>query len=109
MEKHTPGPWKWDHDELHQASLIDAYYAARERNEYENHPQAIVETDSGYYGPFGADRDLIAAAPDMLAALKEFRLKEEYVAGAQGNHLILRIPLDVIQKAAAAIAKAEGR
>lgn len=29
----------------------------------------IIETDSGCYGPYGVDRELIAAAPDMARAL----------------------------------------
>ena len=53
--KHTPGPWRWnDSDELEAADGA-----------------IVVETDSACYPPYGADRDLIAAAPELLAALVE--------------------------------------
>lgn len=53
MNKATPGPWTWnDSDQLTAGSVL------------------IVETDSGVYPPHGADRLLIAAAPELLAALQ---------------------------------------
>jgi hypothetical protein len=94
---HTPAPWRSDNDDsaicAGPSMTLARVYWGEERTEEEDR----------------ANAHLIAAAPDLLAALKEFRLKEEYVVGAQGQHLILRVPLDAIQKAAAAIAKAEGR
>lgn len=64
--QHTKGPWYWN--EKHQ--LVSA--TAKEYDwpaDEDNTPKRIVETDGGHYPPRGADRALIAAAPDLLAAL----------------------------------------
>ena len=66
MSNHTPGPWVWNDD--------DQLVSLSKKSELGS-PERIVETDSGYYPPFGADRDLIAAAPLMLHEL--------YAAAAQ--------------------------
>ncbi len=81
--KHTAGPWVWgDDDNLYPAAPYAVYRAHRDLpddtpgkwdGDYPDRPEAIVQTDSGVYGPDGADRPLIAAAPDLLAALKEMR------------------------------------
>jgi hypothetical protein len=63
--KPTPGPWSWrDADELRQARGADNRYGA-----------AVLVAGWDYdRGPYldatDADRDLIAAAPDLLAALE---------------------------------------
>ena len=59
-------------------------------------------------GQAKANADVIAAAPDLLEALQSFNMKEQDIVGAQAGHLILRVPMDVIAKMAAAIAKATG-
>jgi len=46
----------------------------------EPRPVRIIETDSGVYPPYGADQHLIAAAPDLLAALKLAREELEWFA-----------------------------
>lgn len=53
-----------------------------------------------------ADKRLRDAAPVMLAALQAFNMKEEWIVGAQGPDMVLRIPMAVIQQAAAAVALA---
>ena len=66
MSAHSPGPWvvrwsepdSWLDNEVHCAGIDDA-----EGNE-------IVTTDSGVYGPYGADALLIGASPELLAALR---------------------------------------
>lgn len=56
----------------------------------------------------GQRATLIAAAPDMLAALEAFRMPEESIVGAQAGNLILRVPTNVIAQMAAAVRKATG-
>lgn len=67
MSKHTPGPWEWrDADDLRQAKSTrdDGRYGAQVIG-------AGYDYDRGaYLDMTDADRDLIAAAPDMLAELR---------------------------------------
>jgi hypothetical protein len=44
----------------------------------------------------------------MLEALQGFNLKEEWIVAGTADSLVLRVPLAVLQKAAAAVAKATG-
>lgn len=96
---HTPGPWfvgadgwkPWD----------GAIEIAG------NGGETVAWTPSGS-GFEAVDARLIAAAPEMLEALKGFNLKEDWIVSGQANSLTLRVPISVIQAAAAAIAKAEG-
>jgi hypothetical protein len=94
---HTPAPWIWtDHDELHSADAWSKY-AAWEASDFAGQPvdfpKAIIETDGGVYGPYGDDRLLIAAAPDLLAALKlivdhfgdPLKVARPAIAKAEGN------------------------
>ena len=67
--KHTPGPWKWeglDGPPVFFGEEVDFY----ELNGPERTDKAIVETDTNYYGPNGADALLIQAAPDLLEKCK---------------------------------------
>jgi hypothetical protein len=50
---------------------------------------------------------LFAAAPDLLEALKGFNVKEGDIISGSADALVIRVPIAVIQAAAAAIAKAE--
>ena len=45
----------------------------------------------------------------LLAALKAFNMTAENIVGGTATTITLRVPVVVIQQAAAAIAKAEGR
>lgn len=119
--KHTPGPWMWNkHDELVPAEQWMAYEraseAARQSGDYSevDYVPAIVETDSGYYGPRGGDRHLIAAAPELLEALKGTRmwlkLQEATMTADTYTHPVAKANIrGDIERAEAAIAKAEGR
>jgi hypothetical protein len=89
---HTPGPWGIQPDE--HGGTSDTVYA------YEDQQQAVAEIVSGVI----ADRHLIAAAPELLAALREVadgcarRLRK---GKDQGD-------LDTLRLCLTAIAKAEG-
>ena len=84
--KHTPGPWSSESGHIHAGEGCEFYcYFTR-------------------HSPVGrANARLIAAAPELLAALKaaEYALSEQ-------DHL-LSIGIDALQAVRAAIAKAEGR
>jgi hypothetical protein len=108
MSTHTPGPWIWVKDELFQEAewlAYDAWLKSPDTEEkwvgrWRQRPTAIVETDGGYYGPHGADRPLIATAPDLVAALRAM------IDMCRGHFDHDRQPQ--IQEARAAIKKAEG-
>jgi hypothetical protein len=91
--KHTPGPWvKGWYDDVLDEIVIQTY-----EGEY----VASIDCDGAYEGRIAACIDanarLIAAAPDMLEALREAR---PYVPDHHGP---------VAYKVDAAIAKAEGK
>ena len=94
---HTPGPWAWYDDDLHQVSQYEKWQKMVATQDYGNWVVStpIVETDSACYGPHGDDRPLIAAAPDMLAVLKDIVGRTD--------------PWNCVAAAKAVIAKAEGK
>ena len=95
MNAHTPGSWTYGVRKDGSIWLSIGDY----------------QTGTHYQGDVvcsEADARLIAAAPDLLEALQSFNMKEQDIVGAQAGHLILRVPMDVIAKMAAAIAKATG-
>lgn len=76
---HTKGPWMWTDEKggsLVPAKPYNAYLAAVEAAQASgdygdvHYVPEIIQTDSGVYGPYGADRSLIAAAPELYAAVK---------------------------------------
>lgn len=91
MSKHTPGPWRscerGDYSDYHGASVVIVSPVADMRVAVVHH-HGTSEAD--------ANASLIAAAPELLAALKEV------VRISNRNHAAW-------DKARAAIAKAEGR
>ena len=90
MSGHTPGPWKW-FDYPDGRKLLCA------QNRAVIHcPDASITCDSD-------DARLIAAAPDLLAALKAM------MDGAYGNPSFPDENALVEEEAAKAIAKAEGK
>lgn len=95
---HTKGPWRW----TGRGRLV-AFVPG-------DVDETIVETDDGYYPPFGADRDLIAAAPDLLEALQELVIANEQW-NASVEDIVGRPPNwadGYLDKARAAISKALG-
>ncbi|MBK7366158.1 MAG: hypothetical protein IPI97_14670 [Nitrosomonas sp.] len=100
MSKHTPGPWSVKVD-THDAKVfsntkpfVAGIYAA------DGHT-VLVETDDGNYPPKLADALLMAAAPEMLEALK-FVLKDNNA----DSTMLGPSAWEIVSKA---IAKAEGR
>ncbi|AZO45912.1 hypothetical protein EJ076_34935 [Mesorhizobium sp. M7D.F.Ca.US.005.01.1.1] len=95
--KHTEGPW-----EAH-TFLVMGGKGMRDRichvgTSTSLGPPRAYETE--------ANARLIAAAPDMLAALQAFNLKEEWIVSGSADSLTIRVPLAVLQQAAAAVSKA---
>jgi hypothetical protein len=95
MSKHTPGPWK-----------IDWYICREDNKELWRVPRSIgpASTDHNHWaGRYitvdEADASLIAAAPDLLEALKSTRAFVNSVAPHGG----------LFERINAAIAKAEGK
>lgn len=74
--KHTPGPWKWKSDEDMGGFHIYMATALKKRSWYESHHH--IEMDFTVYPEDGeqweeakANARLMAAAPDLLAALRQ--------------------------------------
>jgi hypothetical protein len=101
--QHTPGPWRLN---LHFLDT-DLYREIAAGREYFNpqNPQALTGFSlTGYMS--AADARLIAAAPDLLAALRECEARLR--AGVERS-IFYRGDKELLQKISAAIAKAEVR
>lgn len=108
MSKHTEGPW-----ENIGVKEMEVLGRLLRITNPEGYPTAFVPAwDRPIAGQEdGADEAianaaLISAAPDMLEALKGFSMTEQMIVSGTSTHLTLRVPIEAIQKAAAAIAKA---
>lgn len=102
MAEHTPGPWVWDwgrSDSLYSKAELDRVSQEVKEGLGWLYAKAIVETDGRQYGPNDADAALIAAAPDLLVALK-------ILVGQTGEGMLFSERMRI---AVAAIAKAEGK
>lgn len=105
--KHTPGPWSWN-----SYGFRDGYYGLYSGDEPVLYPQrendgddgdAWFSSDESYYGETAlreADAWLIAAAPDLLEALRSLMDEES-------RERIMPVG-QAWDKARAAIAKATG-
>ena len=110
-EKHTPGPWEL-YDELHRDEQYVIGIRGTSIGTY-----VIASVDYGYSEPFESQQQanarLIAAAPDLLAALKE--LGDWVAAGLQASDKAwpdarcLQHTEEIAARARAAVDKAEGR
>lgn len=97
QQKHTPGPWYFDSEYIWSVPA-KRYVANPQTEDMEKRPWPECE----------ANAHLIAAAPELLDAIKEYMSQFGQALEAHG------IPFDPSQSAAdakarAAIAKAEGR
>jgi hypothetical protein len=102
--KHTPGPWAWENNNPEEIGEEGGQLVA-------SSGEVLIETDAGFYGPHGlATRALIAAAPDLLAALEACVTEDGARCLAYGSDTpTLRRRIAAINEAArAAIAKARG-
>lgn len=93
---HTPGPWR-----VYNPSRSGHYSTAKITSEADGHDVAALIPNGKNSERHVANLRLIAAAPDLLAALKALHHQCDYM-GAPADHP------DMLA-AAAAIAKAEGR
>jgi len=95
MSKHTPGPWTF----VHEGGIDGGYFIDAKED--------VVVLPRGRLNE--ADARLIAAAPDLLAALRAIVNKAhpraDYLNG-DATHYIG--PKELVDAARAAIAKAEG-
>lgn len=98
--KFTPGPWRRNGSYIERPKMA-LHVATVAIPALGSAPEKKAEAD--------ANGDLIAAAREMYDALKAFNLTSDMVAGGTADTLFLRVPISVLQTAAAAIAKAEGR
>jgi len=102
-EKHTPGPWAADDDK-----------SGWVRSETCQNIVCIVEPDLHHKGERDANAALIAAAPEVLAMLKELNTKVHDVngrnhAGLPPTHDDWSALFQLTCKAGGVIHKAEGK
>lgn len=100
--KHTPGPW------ILEGGSIYAYHAEALDLTSDVEPFCIADRDMDTRIDFDAEGEanghIIAAAPDLLEALKWIA---HHYANQDMNHRDFRV--EAAQRAEAAIAKAEGK
>ena len=102
--KHTPGPW------FAKRAGDGGYFEWYVGRDGENCPIAEDIADPMTRDPSEANAQLIAAAPDLLAALKDMLSGWRYIRQDAAHQCIYGVGWDRAQSAAeAAIAKAEGR
>jgi hypothetical protein len=101
---HTPGPWRAVPNPMRD----DGLFVVRDRRagEIENYPGELPPAIVGFQLPH-ADAYLIAAAPDMLAKLRE--IHAGMVCSCRLQHFVDGpVPCETCQ-IGAVVAKAEGR
>jgi hypothetical protein len=101
-QKHTPGPWRWEAGK-NMPGYFHIYGDTTLVCDMQDiNSELALETDPEP-GECAANAKLIAAAPDMLAALRRCL---NFIENTEGEH---NVELDCGQLARAAIAAAEGR
>jgi hypothetical protein len=110
MSEYTKGPWTWRNAWISSDGMLNVRRLAGDSEATVAIPNADSETDIRLSG---ADAALIAAAPDLLEALRPFAEMEECEVGMQINDhhgAEHECPeFRQVMAARAAIAKAEGR
>jgi hypothetical protein len=106
---YTPGPYLRDGTTVYALEPIEPPRWHKGERAMVNRFTARVDRGRQCSDPaeLEATAALIAAAPDLLAALKGFNLTAENIVSGTADTLILQVPIAVIQQAAAAIAKAD--
>ena len=121
MSGHTPGPWVFDGDEIHAGDVhvvcfghdYDEYGSINGRYPWPGDaaPQAEKDAAVAFFHAEGvANAILIAAAPDLYAALREARslIGLEYGDRALADGYWPEVK-PIVARLDAAIAKAEGK
>ena len=88
-KNHTQGPWNWA---VMNKYRVEPQYVLN-AGKYTVFDCGASESDGGFregIPPSEADRNLIAAAPDLLAALQEFRYACTDKAEAMADAAILK-------------------
>jgi hypothetical protein len=107
--KHTPGPWR-----IGSLKSFDGYTGQPFRNVWAGHNDAAtvvaraIRTEGAMTNDVDADANLIAAAPDLLQALKKLLEFVEGAAEGKDSFYWDEINKDEGSAARAAIAKATG-
>lgn len=103
--KHTQGPWT-----IHKQNAYHISYVVRGGEKENQIAQCFNWQDKGFDANSEANAHLIAAAPDLLDALKDMLSGWRYIRQDSAHQCIYGVGWDRAQSAAeAAIAKAEGR
>lgn len=106
QHQHTPGPWR-----IGSLESYDGYTGQPYRNVWAGQDEAAtvvaraVRSDGAMTNDVDADARLIAAAPELLEALKDSRWHIANLAGPSGGQAHER---EALAKIDAAIAKATG-
>ena len=116
MSEHTPGPWRWgywhldgDYVEFRPANTTDDLVLSVCEYGYHIHNQRgrMLNVIAGKIWTNRADMRLIASAPDLLNACKEFvRFAELPNVVSRGEYI--RYQVEALAVARTAIAQAEG-
>lgn len=105
----TPGPWSINqagHGGPDGKLVVDEVFVYAPDCGVDDIAVAADIVDPLTGKPSPANARLIAAAPLMLEALQAFNAKEQDIVSGSADHLVLRVPMDVIAKMAAAVAAA---
>lgn len=84
--KHTPGPWRFEEFELYQGAGLRFNISQAESATYTPHYSDVAQTISGEELSIQeANARLIAAAPELLAALQFYANPEVYKPDSVGR------------------------
>lgn len=100
-QTHTPGPWKAEEQDIY-GNYNGKYQLLATAHKEEKGKNTVDDGQEAW-----ANADLIASAPDLLAAAKDVITWDKNVRKIDGDNF--GIQKDVINFLEAAIAKAEGR
>ena len=106
--KHTPGPWSYRSAQHDDWGVVRAgrFFICQAKDPRFMDTEYLAQCRESGRDPWEANARLIAAAPDLLAALKRFRTK--VYNAALGSGMDHEWATEACSVADAAIAKAEG-